>query len=78
MRVGGHQQRLEATKFTTCGERGRPGVPMQVGGVDHGVDDQRADIGDAGRQDAGEQRETASAMESVLLVVQTRTRARRL
>ena len=34
---------------------------MQVGGVDHGIDDLRADEGDARRQHAGNQREQPRA-----------------
>ncbi len=38
-------------------ERRRAGAAMQLGRMDHGVDDQRAHKGDAGGQDAGEHRE---------------------
>ena len=46
-----------ATSTQHVAERGRAGAAMQIGGVDHRIDDQRADVGDAGRQDAGDHRE---------------------
>ena len=51
---------------------------MQIRGVYHRIDDQRADIGDARRQDAGDSVRAASVIESGLFVVQTSSKARRL
>ena len=45
------------TNLTTSRERRRAGPAVQVGRVDHRVDDQRAHEGDSGRQYAREQRE---------------------
>ncbi len=54
---GGDQQRFEGDIAHHIVEVGRAGALMQIGGVNHGIDDLRADVGDARRQHAGNQRE---------------------